>query len=92
MFAKNVSALAIAFAITASSAYAAPSPALQADDQAINAACSADAAASGCTGKQVGTGLMKCMHAYKKATPAFKFSDSCKSAMQKRRADKKSGR
>ncbi len=38
-----------------------------ADAQAVNAACSQDAAAAGCGAEKVGTGLLKCLHGYKKA-------------------------
>jgi len=60
-----------------------------ADAQAIDAACTSDAATAGCGSEQVGTGLMKCLHAYKKAHHEFKFSDSCKASLQKAHADHK---
>jgi len=62
------------------------------DAEAVDSACTADAATAGCGSEKVGTGLLKCMHAYKKAHKDFKFSDGCKSAMQKMRADKKAGK
>lgn len=49
----------------------------------INKACATDAATSGCEGKKVGTGLLKCLRAYKKAHKDFKFSESCKAARKK---------
>ncbi len=55
----------------------------------INQACSADAATAGCTGKEVGTGLMKCLHAYKKANKTFELSESCKTATHVAKADRK---
>lgn len=57
--------------------------------QAVNAACTQDAVTAKCEGEKVGTGLLKCLHAYKKANPSYKFADSCKSAMQTLRKDKK---
>jgi hypothetical protein len=60
-----------------------------ADAQAIDSACTADAATAGCGSEKVGTGLLKCMHAYKKAHADFKFSDGCKDAMKKMHHDKK---
>ncbi len=48
----------------------------------INTACAADAAIAKCDGEKVGTGLIKCLHKYKKATPDFKFSPACKEALK----------
>ena len=60
------------------------------DALAIDSACTADAATAGCSAEQVGTGLMKCIHAYKKAHKKdFKVSDGCHAAMKKMHADKK---
>ena len=50
--------------------------------EAINAACAQDAVTAKCDGEKVGTGLIKCLHKYKKATPDFKFSPSCKEALK----------
>lgn len=55
----------------------------------INQACSADAATAGCSGKEVGTGLMKCLHAYKKANKSFELSEGCKSATQAAKNERK---
>ena len=56
-------------------------------------ACTEDAAKAGCADKEIGEGLMKCIHAYKKENKDFKLSDSCKSAThdlkKKRREYKK---
>lgn len=60
-----------------------------ADAQAVDAACAQDAATAGCGSEKVGTGLLKCLHTYKKAHSEFKFSDSCKAAMKTMRKDKK---
>ena len=69
--------------------FAANKPAMGKDAQAVDAACTQDAATAKCTGEQVGTGLLKCLHAYKKANPGFKFSAGCKTAMQTMREDHK---
>ncbi|MGZ3703582.1 MAG: hypothetical protein ACXWSD_17625, partial [Bdellovibrionota bacterium] len=53
-------------------------------------ACTAEAQTAGCGSEQVGTGLLKCIHAYKKAHKKdFKLSDGCKAALQKEHADMK---
>jgi hypothetical protein len=66
--------------------------ALQADRQNVESACATDAATAGCGTEKVGKGLLKCLHAYKKATKAFQFAPACKSAMAQLRSDKKSGK
>jgi hypothetical protein len=93
-FMKSISALFLGLALVLSSvsAHAAPDAAIDADNQAINSACSADAQTAGCGGEVVGKGLLKCLHAYKKANPKFKFGTECKTAMKKRHADKKEGK
>ena len=60
-----------------------------ADAQAVDAACSQEATTAGCGTEKVGTGLLKCLHAYKKEHKDFKFSDGCKSAMKTMHADRK---
>ena len=75
------------FALAGSTSYA--GEAKGADAQAVDAACSQDAATAGCGSEKVGTGLLKCLHGYKKAHHAFKFSDGCKSAMKTMHHDKK---
>ena len=57
--------------------------------QAVNAACRAEASAAGCGDKQVGTGLLRCMHAYKKAHKEFVISEGCKSSTQALRSERK---
>lgn len=74
-----------------SSAFSAD-PVLTNDNEAINAACSTESTTAGCGTEKVGTGLLKCLHSYKKSHPEFKFSDTCKTAMQKRHADKAAGK
>lgn len=76
----------------APSAFAADA-AMKADAAAIDTACSTDAATAGCGSEKVGTGLLRCLHAYKKAHKAdFKFSDGCKAAMKTMHADRKAGK
>ena len=58
------------------------------DAQAVDSGCAADAATAGCGSEKVGTGLLKCLHKYKKANAGFKFSDSCKTAMKTMRTDR----
>ncbi len=62
---------------------------VKADAQAVNAACTQDAATAGCGSETVGKGLLKCLHAYHKANKDFKFSEGCKSAMKTLHTDKK---
>jgi cytochrome c2 len=62
---------------------------MTADNEAINTACSTDSSTAGCGDQKVGTGLLKCLHAYKKSHNDFKFSDACKDAMKQRHHDKK---
>ena len=88
-FATNFVLGSIAFA----SPEGAANPGMAADNSAVETACSADAATAGCGSEKVGSGLLKCLHGYKKAHKAdFKFSAGCKSAMKQRRADKKAGK
>ena len=81
--------VALAFVCFSSAAFAEGKEAMGADAQAIDAACSTDVATAGCGSEKVGTGLMKCLHAYKKAHDDFKFSDGCHGAMEKAHADRK---
>lgn len=59
------------------------------DAIAVNTACTQDASTAGCGNEKVGTGLMKCIHAYKKTNKDFKISDGCRAAMKKLHEDKK---
>lgn len=47
-------------------------------DAEIKKACAAEIAASGCGDKELGKGLLKCMHAYRKEHKDMVISDSCK--------------
>ena len=49
-----------------------------AKDAELKSACSAEIAASGCGGKDLGKGLLKCLHAYKKEHKDMVVSESCK--------------
>lgn len=69
---------------------AAPAEKNGADAQAVNAACAQDSATAGCESKKVGTGLLKCLHLYKKSHHEHKFSEGCKNAMKQMREHRKS--
>ncbi len=62
---------------------------LKADREAVNNACTSEAATAGCGSEKVGTGLLKCIHAYKKAHKKdFTISDACKGSMKKLKEDR----
>lgn len=62
----------------------------KAEAQEVNMACSEEAKTAQCGDEKVGTGLLKCLHAYKKAHKKdFKFSEGCKSAMKSLKKAKK---
>ena len=63
-----------------------------ADKTAVDAACQAEAATAGCGTEQVGTGMLKCIHAYKKAHKDFKISDGCKAATKQLKTDHKAAK
>ncbi len=74
-------------------AFAGPTPAVKADKLAADNACKAEGAAAGCGAEQVGTGLLKCIHAYHQAHKAtFKVSAGCHAAIKQLKADKTSGK
>jgi hypothetical protein len=63
---------------------------LKQDKEAVDSACSAEAKTANCGDAKVGTGLLKCIHGYKKEhKKEFTISDGCKSAMKKLKADRK---
>lgn len=63
---------------------------LKADRDGVNQACVSDAKIAGCDGQVVGKGLIKCLHKYKREHKKdFKFSDGCKSSLEKLHSDKK---
>lgn len=55
----------------------------------IQQACAAEAEKAGCAGKEVGSGLLKCIHAYKKEHKDFEISKECKSSRKSLRDEKK---
>jgi hypothetical protein len=85
------SLLAVTLLLWVSAAYGVD-PTIHADAQAIDSACTAESTTAKCGSDKVGTGLLKCIHAYKVANPTFKVSAGCKTAMQQLHADKKAGK
>ena len=83
---KNACVLSV-LVFSLSSAIAADAV-ITSDKDAVNSACASESATAKCGDEKVGTGLLKCLHAYKKANKDFKFSDSCKASMKKLHADK----
>ena len=65
---------------------------LPGDKTAVNHACKTEAATEGCGNETVGHGLLKCIHAYKKAHPDFKIGQGCRQAMQHLRADRQASK
>ncbi|MDD5272395.1 MAG: hypothetical protein PHU14_06705 [Methylovulum sp.] len=57
--------------------------------QNAEAACAADATTANCGSEKIGSGLLKCIFAYKKANPSFHLSDTCKTALKALRTDVK---
>ncbi|MDD5277067.1 MAG: hypothetical protein PHR16_13415 [Methylovulum sp.] len=62
---------------------------IKTDKQGIDTACAQEAALANCGSEQVGSGLLKCLHAHKIANKSVQFSDACKAALTNFRADKK---
>lgn len=56
-----------------------------AKDAEIKKACAAEIAASGCGDKDLGKGLLKCLHAYKKEHKDMVISESCKNGRKELR-------
>lgn len=53
------------------------------DAQAVDAACTQEAQVAGCGNEKVGTGLLKCLGAYRKEHKKdFKISEGCKSSLK----------
>jgi hypothetical protein len=77
--------------LSVSSVFAADAT-MKADAQGIDSACTADAQTASCGSEIVGKGLLKCLHAYKKANKSYHFTPSCKAAMEQMHADKKAGK
>lgn len=60
-----------------------------ADAQAVDNACTQEGTTAGCGNEKVGTGLLKCIHGYKKAHKDFKISEGCHAAMKQMHTDRK---
>ena len=90
MFYKKNALFAVFALLSVSLAHA--EGALKADKEAVDSACTADAATASCGNDKVGTGLLKCLHAYKKEHKDFKFSDGCKASMKKMHEDRKAAK
>ncbi|MEO5666668.1 MAG: hypothetical protein ABIR96_01280 [Bdellovibrionota bacterium] len=58
------------------------------DKAAVDSSCNEEAKTANCGDQKVGSGLLKCIHAYKKEHKDFKVSDGCKSAVKKLHADR----
>lgn len=65
---------------------------MAAHKQEVNQSCAADAEKAGCAGKEIGSGLMKCLHAYKKSNKDFQISEGCKSASKSLHKERKSAK
>jgi len=74
---------------SASTAFAAGHENMNPDAQGIDTACAPDSQTASCGSDKVGTGLLKCLWAYKKAHKDYKFTDGCREAMAKAKADRK---
>jgi hypothetical protein len=84
---KIVTVMALAFGL--STAHAVDKAQVTADKSAVKSACAEEAKTAGCGDETVGTGLLKCFHAYKKAHKDFKPSQSCKDSIGKVKEDHK---
>lgn len=62
---------------------------LHEDRTQVNNSCSAESTTAGCEDKKVGSGLLKCIHEYKKKNKEFKVSEACEVSLKKLRADRK---
>lgn len=65
---------------------------IKTEKQSVDTACAQDAATANCGSAQVGTGLLKCLHAYKKANKSFQYSATCKTAIESFEGDKKAAK
>ena len=62
-----------------------------AKDAEIKSACATEIATAGCSDKDLGKGLLKCIHAYKKEHKDMVVSESCKNVRKELR-DKRQAR
>lgn len=58
-----------------------------ANDNPIDTACAADAKTAGCSDKKVGSGLLTCLHEYKKSHKEFALSAGCKEQVEHRKTE-----
>lgn len=86
---KSVSALIVTFGLSAAYANESVKEEIKHDKDAVNTACAEESKTASCDGKLVGTGLLKCIHGYKKEHKDFKIGDSCKGALGKLKEDRK---
>jgi hypothetical protein len=86
----------LALSFTGTFAFAGATAQDKADAGQIDSACSQDAQTAGCSGEVVGKGLLKCLHAYRKAqrqaNKGFHFSPGCEAAMHQLHADREAGK
>ncbi len=61
---------------------------LRVDKENINNVCQSDARMANCQDLKAGSGLLKCIHAYKKTHKNFQLSDACNAAVMKTKADR----
>jgi len=57
--------------------------------QAINTVCTQEAETAKCGNDKVGSGLLNCLHDYKKANKDFVITDSCEASLKQLRRDVK---
>lgn len=88
---KTIQRLPAVLLFAATSALAA-NPQLQADRQAVNRACASDAAVAHCSGLPAGRGLGRCLQAFHRANPGYRFSPACKAAKRQLRFDRRAYR
>lgn len=85
---KTVLPVIIAFGF--STAHAVDKAQVTADKETVKSVCAEDAKIAGCKeGETVGTGLLKCFHAYKIVHKDFKPSQACKDSVMKVKEDHK---
>lgn len=82
--------LMIALVLTSSTIFAGESK--KPDAVAVDNACTEEAKTANCGEEKVGTGLLKCLHAYKKDHKDFKPSEGCKTALKQLREDHKNNK
>lgn len=79
----------VAFFIIAASmfCFVAQAGEISTDKQVVETACAQDTKTADCLNKKVGSGLMRCLRAYKTANPSYKLSNECKRALVNLRLD-----